>query len=44
MPLPEIVSELQKMTKGKVFQADMPKGTKLPSNVEATPLYVEVTF
>ena len=44
MPLPEIVSELREKTKGRVFQADMPNGTELPSNVEATPLYIEVTF
>ena len=44
MPLPEIVAELNKKTGGKVFQSDMPAGTRVPKNVVATPLFFELTL
>lgn len=44
IPLPEIVSELQSLTKGRVFRSDMPAGTRVPEGVEATDLWIEVTL
>jgi hypothetical protein len=42
MPLPEIVTELERKTSGNVFQSDMPNDRPVPDNVTVTPLYIEV--
>ena len=44
MPLPDIVSELQKKTNDRVFRIDMPNMTTLPDNVQVTSLYIEAVF
>ena len=42
MPLPEIVTKLDRKTSGNVFQSDMPNNRPVPNNVTVTPLYIEV--